>query len=73
MRAFPLFVTMPRFSALYPADRMAATVRTRDPAKRIYLKIVKALSIVIPAKAGIQVFRGVLDPGFRRGDDMSQF
>jgi hypothetical protein len=23
---------------------------------------------VIPAKAGIQVFRGFLDPGFRRGD-----
>ena len=38
-----------------------------------YLKIVKTLSIVIPAKAGIQVLRGVLDPGFRRGDDMSQF
>jgi hypothetical protein len=24
---------------------------------------------VIPAKAGIQLFQGVLDPGFRRGDD----
>ena len=28
---------------------------------------------VIPAKAGIQVFRGVLDPGFRRGDGESEF
>jgi hypothetical protein len=25
---------------------------------------------VIPADAGIQSFRGVLDPGVRRGDDM---
>ena len=40
---------------------------------RNYLKIVKTFSIVITAKAGIQVFRGALDPGFRRGDDMSQF
>ncbi len=24
---------------------------------------------VIPAKAGIQLFQGVLDPGLRRGDD----
>ena len=52
---------------------MAATLRTHDHVKKIYLKIVKALSIVIPAKAGIQVYRGVLYPGFRRGDDMSQF
>jgi len=37
--------------------------------------------IVIPAKAGIQVFRGVLDPGacpgprsgVRRGDGVSEF
>jgi hypothetical protein len=28
---------------------------------------------VIPAKAGIQLFHGVLDPGFRRGDDPKDF
>jgi hypothetical protein len=28
---------------------------------------------VIPAKAGIQVFREVLDPGVRRGDDQRDF
>jgi hypothetical protein len=28
---------------------------------------------VIPAKAGIQLFQDVLDPGFRRGDDWSTF
>jgi hypothetical protein len=28
---------------------------------------------VIPAKAGIQLFQGVLDPGFRRGDDPKDF
>jgi hypothetical protein len=25
-------------------------------------------AIVLPAKAGIQILRGFLDPGFRRGD-----
>jgi len=28
---------------------------------------------VIPAKAGIQLFQHVLDPGFRRGDDSRDF
>jgi hypothetical protein len=28
---------------------------------------------VIPAKAGIQLFQDVLDPGFRRGDDPRDF
>jgi hypothetical protein len=28
---------------------------------------------VIPVEAGIQSFRGVLDPGVRRGDDMKDF
>jgi hypothetical protein len=28
---------------------------------------------VIPAKAGIQSFQGVLDPGFRRGDGLFDF
>ena len=29
--------------------------------------------IVIPAKAGIQLFQNVLDPGFRRGDNKGRF
>jgi len=28
---------------------------------------------VIPAKAGIQFFQGLLDPGFRRGDGFIEF
>ena len=28
---------------------------------------------VIPAEAGIQLFQYVLDPGFRRGDDLRDF
>ena len=28
---------------------------------------------VIPAKAGIQLFQDILDPGFRRGDDPRDF
>jgi hypothetical protein len=28
------------------------------------------IDCVIPAKAGIQLFPEVLDPGFRRGDDL---
>ena len=28
---------------------------------------------VIPAKAGIQLFQHILDPGFRRGDDLRDF
>jgi len=31
------------------------------------------LIFVIPAKAGIQLFQDVLDPGFRRGDDLGYF
>jgi len=30
-----------------------------------------SFSSVIPAKAGIQVLSSALDPGFRRGDDLS--
>jgi hypothetical protein len=29
--------------------------------------------IIIPVEAGIQVFRGVLDPGFRRGNGENKF
>ena len=38
-----------------------------------YLKMAQTSLIVIPAKAGIQVFRGVLDPCFHRGDGASEF
>jgi hypothetical protein len=37
-------------------------VKSRNPVK-----------FVIPAKAGIQLFKNVLDPGFRRGDDFRDF
>jgi hypothetical protein len=33
----------------------------------------KTLFSVIPAKAGIQEYQGLLDPGFRRGDDFDDF
>jgi hypothetical protein len=32
-----------------------------------------SIEFVIPAKAGIQLFQDVLDPGFRRGDAPSDF
>jgi hypothetical protein len=32
------------------------------------VKIRKSIEFVIPAKAGIQSFQDVRDPGFRRGD-----
>jgi hypothetical protein len=32
-----------------------------------------SIKIVIPAKAGIQLFQDVLDPGFRRGDASRDF
>jgi hypothetical protein len=44
-----------------------------EEAIRSYLKMTQTSLIVIPAKAGIQVFRGVLDPGFRQGDGVSKF
>jgi hypothetical protein len=32
-----------------------------------------SIKFVLPAKAGIRLFQGVLDPGFRRGDDPKDF
>jgi len=37
------------------------------------VKSQKTPLFVIPAKAGIQVFQGFLDPGFRRGDGFGHF
>jgi hypothetical protein len=37
------------------------------------VKSQKVAFSVIPAKAGIQLFQVVLDPGFRRGDDPRDF
>ena len=34
-----------------------------------FVKSRNSIEYVIPAKAGIQLLQGVLDPGFRRGDD----
>jgi hypothetical protein len=48
-----------------------------DPAlDRKFDELVKSrnsIEFVIPAKAGIQLFQDVLDPGFRRGDDPKDF
>jgi len=38
-----------------------------------FVKSLKRSFSVIPAKAGIQFFQDVLDPGFRRGDDLRDF
>jgi hypothetical protein len=38
-----------------------------------FAKILIFLFSVIPAKAGIQLFQGVLDPGVRRGDGLKDF
>jgi len=37
------------------------------------VKSPKTLFSVIPAEAGIQEIQGILDPGFRRGDDGGDF
>jgi hypothetical protein len=42
-------------------------------ALRDYLEMAQTSLLVIPAKAGIQVFRRVMDPGLRRGDGVSEF
>jgi hypothetical protein len=37
------------------------------------VKSQNSIKFVIPAKAGIQLFQSVLDPGFRRGDASRDF
>ena len=39
----------------------------------VLVKKRNSIKIVIPAKAGIQLFEDVLDPGFRRGDASRDF
>jgi len=39
----------------------------------VLVKSRNSIKIVIPAKAGIQLFQDVLDPGFRRGDASRDF
>jgi len=46
------------FLTFYEIINIDEVVKSRNPIK-----------FVIPAKAGIQLFQDVLDPGFRRGDD----
>jgi hypothetical protein len=36
-----------------------------------FVKSQNSTKFAIPAKAGIQLFQNVLDPGFRRGDDLN--
>jgi len=38
-----------------------------------FVKSRNFINFVIPAKAGIQLFQDVLDPGFRRGDGVFDF
>jgi len=38
-----------------------------------FVKSRNSIEFVIPAKAGIQLFQKVLDPGFRRGDGSRDF
>jgi len=38
-----------------------------------FVKSRNSIESVIPAKAGIQLFQQVLDPGFRRGDGPRDF
>jgi hypothetical protein len=55
---------------------MTAGERVRSHAERAALmnshKPCFFLFFVIPAKAGIQFFQGVLDPGVRRGDGLER-
>jgi hypothetical protein len=47
-----------------------------NPGRIKFDELVKSrnsIEFVIPAKAGIQLFQDVLDPGFRRGDDPNDF
>jgi hypothetical protein len=37
------------------------------------VKSQNSMEFVIPAKAGIQLFQGILDPGFHRGDGLFDF
>jgi hypothetical protein len=38
-----------------------------------FVKSQNSIEFAIPAKAGIQLFQDVLDPGLRRGDDPKDF
>jgi len=70
-------------SAVHPADIRAIrgknALTARDTVgKRMCVSGTARLSIVTPAKAGIQwptthPAEGVLGPGFRRGDDLGRF
>jgi hypothetical protein len=43
---------------------------SREWVMRCHERPLQKSSIVIPAEAGIQVFKQFLDPGFRRGDEI---
>jgi hypothetical protein len=49
------------------------SAETRRPKIDELVKSGQIIFTVIPAEAGIQPFRAVLDPGVRRGDDMKDF
>jgi hypothetical protein len=58
----PAFAGVTAFPAFYGINKLDEFVESQ-----------KAGFSVIPAKAGIQLFQDVLDPGFRRGDDPRDF
>jgi hypothetical protein len=53
---------MPHFLPFYEIITLDGLVKSQKPG-----------FFVIPAKAGIQLFQHVLDPGFRRGDAPRDF
>jgi hypothetical protein len=64
-------VNLPRFQ--YPTATSVCQERRKreNESESISDELVKSrnsIEFVIPAKAGIQLFQDVLDPGFRRGD-----
>jgi hypothetical protein len=48
--------------SIFPQNTFDELVKSRN-----------SIEFVIPAKAGIQLFQDVLDPGFRRGDAPRDF
>ena len=63
---------MVRVSGSYYTN-MASHGKVKATNRNDFVKSRNFIKFVIPAKAGIQLFQGVLDPGFRRGDASRDF
>jgi hypothetical protein len=59
--------------AISPQRLAVSQKKGTDHDKDDFVKSRNSVGFVIPAKAGIQLFQGVLDPGFRRGDASKDF